>query len=130
LLRIEETLSAAHLRLAGVTIEHSHWHDCVRRFDRDYTLHYLDPPYWQTEGYGLPWDFSEYERMAEFARTAKGRVMISINDHPQIRAVFDGLHTERTELAYSVGKADTAARASAGELIITNWKPELMAGLF
>lgn len=130
LLRIEETLSAAHLRLAGVTIEHSHWHECVDRYDRAHTLHYLDPPYWQTEGYGLPWEFAEYERMAEFARSATGKVMISINDHPDIRAVFDGLHVERTEICYSVGKADGTARAAAGELILTNWEPALMGGLF
>lgn len=130
LLRIEETLSAAHIRLAGVTIEHSHWLECVQRYDRAHTLHYLDPPYWQTEGYGLPWDFSEYSRMADFARTAKGKVMISINDHPAIRAVFEGMHLERTELCYSVGKVDTNARAAAGELILTNWMPELLGGLF
>jgi len=130
LLRIEETLSAAHLRLAGVTIEHAHWLECVQRYDRAHTLHYLDPPYWETEGYGLPWEFAEYERMAEFARKAKGRVMISINDHAAIRTVFDGLHLERTELRYSVGKVETDARVAAGELILTNWKPELMGGLF
>lgn len=129
LLRIEETLSAAHLRLCGVTIEHLHWRDCVDRYDRAHTLHYLDPPYWQTEGYGLPWDFTQYENMAEFARTARGRVMISINDHPDIRRVFDGLHVEHAELAYTVGLA-SAARASAGELILTNWEPQIMGGLF
>lgn len=130
LLRIEETLSAAHLRLAGVTIEHAHWRECVERYDRAHTLHYLDPPYWQTEGYGLPWSFDEYESMAAFARSAKGRVMISINDHPDIRRVFAGLQVARTEICYTVGAADTAARAAAGELIYTNWAPELMGGLF
>lgn len=130
LLRIEETLSAAHLRLSGVTIEHAPWHECCARYDRPHTLHYLDPPYWQTEGYGLPWSFAEYERMADFARDAKGKVMISINDHADIRRVFGGLHVERTEIQYSVGKSDSGARASAGELILTNWTPELMGGLF
>lgn len=130
LLRIEESLSAAHLRLAGVTIEHLQWHDCVTRYDRAHTLHYLDPPYWQTEGYGLPWSFDHYEKMANFARTAKGRVMISINDHPEIRRVFDGLHLERTELTYTVGNGRDDRAPPAGELIFTNWVPELLGGLF
>jgi len=34
LLRIEEELSAAHLRLSRVIIEHLPWHDCIRRYDR------------------------------------------------------------------------------------------------
>ena len=128
LLRIEENLSTAHLRLNGVTIEHEHWLACVERYDRCHTLHYLDPPYWKTEGYGVPWPFDEYRRMAEFARRAKGKVMISINDHPEIREVFEGLHVESTEVTYSVGAAEN--RAASGELIFLNWEPTLMGGLF
>ncbi len=54
LLRIEETLSAAHLRLTGAHIEHLPWHKCVRRYDRPHTFTFCDPPYWQVEGYGVP----------------------------------------------------------------------------
>lgn len=27
---------------------------CIDRYDRVHTLFYLDPPYWETEGYGVP----------------------------------------------------------------------------
>lgn len=128
LLRIEETLSAAHLRLANATIEHLHWLDCVQRYDRPHTLHYLDPPYWQTEGYGLPWDFAHYERMAEFAQAAKGKVLISINDHPDIRRVFANLYVLETDIAYTVGRAENA-RDRTGELILANFA-HADAGLF
>ena len=53
LLRIEEDLSAAHLRLSRVVVEHLDWADCMRRYDRPTTLFYCDPPYWLTEGYGV-----------------------------------------------------------------------------
>ena len=46
LLRLEEDLSDAHLRLAGATIEHLDWAECIRRYDRPATLFYCDPPYW------------------------------------------------------------------------------------
>jgi DNA adenine methylase len=121
LLRIEEQLSAAHLRLAGVTIENCHWLECVRRYDRDHTLHYLDPPYWETAGYGTQWRFEEYTAMADFARSCKGRVMISLNDHPAIRTAFEGFAIAETELVYAIGKAE--GRAAAGEVVITNWDP-------
>lgn len=120
LLRLEETLSAAHLRLCGVTVEHLSWLDCVERYDRPHTLHYLDPPYWKTEGYGLPWDFAEYERMAQFARQAQGKVLISINDHPDIRRVFEGLPLVETEITYTVGRAE-GPRQRFGELIVSNF---------
>ncbi|WP_041758322.1 DNA adenine methylase [Paraburkholderia phytofirmans] len=57
LLRLEETLSAAHLRLSNTFLEHLDWKTCIDRYDRPHTLFYLDPPYWQTEGYGVPFPY-------------------------------------------------------------------------
>ena len=62
----------------------------MRRYDRGHTFFYCDPPYWQTEGYGVPFEFDQYEQLAEFMRSCKGKVMVSINDHPDIRACFEG----------------------------------------
>ncbi|MHB9021290.1 MAG: hypothetical protein ACYC3A_05645 [Halothiobacillus sp.] len=73
------------------------------KYDRVHTLHYLDPPYWQTEGYGVDFGWEHYERMADFALNAKGMVVISINDHPDIRRVFAGLHLETKPIRYTVG---------------------------
>ena len=42
LLRLEEDLSAAHLRLARVTIENLPWAACVERYDRAGTLFFCD----------------------------------------------------------------------------------------
>jgi DNA adenine methylase len=52
LLRIEEELSAAHLRLARTYVEHLDWKTCIQKYDRPHTLFYADPPYWQTEAMG------------------------------------------------------------------------------
>lgn len=128
LLRIEENLSAAYLRLAGVTIEHLPWLDCVTRYDRAHTFAYLDPPYWQVEGYGVPFPFAEYTAMATFAGECKSRVMISINDHPDIRAVFAGLHLTPLAIRYTVAKGGPTAEV--GELMITNYEPVVSGGLF
>lgn len=131
LLRLEENLSAAHLRLAGVIIENLPWHDCAMRYDRPHSFLYLDPPYWETEGYGVPIDFNEYELMAKFASTAQGRVMISINDHPQIRAAFAGLCMVPLSIRYSVGNRNrNRSPAESSELMITNFEPEVVGGLF
>lgn len=119
LLRIEEELSAAHLRLANVIVENLPWHDCLQRYDRPGTLHYLDPPYWQTEGYGVDFPFAEYERMAELMRGAQGRVVLSINDHPDIRRVFDGFTMIPLQIRYTIAREKGGD--AAGELIIKNW---------
>ena len=128
LLRIEENLSAAHLRLAGVTVENLPWLECAERYDREHTFLYLDPPYWRVEGYGVPFEFAEYERMAAFLRRCKARAMISINDHAEIRRAFDGLHINQLGIRYSLAKCDKRGSQS-GELVITNYEPGLLGGL-
>lgn len=130
LLRIEENLSAAHLRLAGGTyIEQLDWAACIERYDRPHTLFYLDPPYWQTEGYGVPFEWAEYERMARLLRGIKGKAIVSLNDHPDIRRCFEGFDIEGLTLDYTVGGG--ANRVERGEVIIYNWdRGAEPAGLF
>ena len=129
LLRIEENLSAAHLRLAGTTVENLPWQECLRRYDRAHTFFYLYPPYWQTEGYGVPFEWAQYVQMADLARSMKGRVMISINDHPDIREVFAGLVFHGLGIKYSVANNHGGAGESR-ELVITNWDPGELGQLF
>lgn len=121
LLRLEEDLSQAHLRLHGTYVEHLSWETVVERYDRPHTLHYLDPPYWETAGYGVDFGFEHYERMADIARSAAGAVLISLNDHPDIRHCFEGLHMESLGISYTVGGG---AGSSARELLIWNERCE------
>lgn len=119
LLRIEEQLSAAHLRLASTYIERLDWRECVERYDRPHSFFYLDPPYWETAGYGVPFPFEQYELMAEVMRNLKGKAMLSINDHPDIRRAFAGLHMETLEINYTVGGGKN--QAPRRELVIWSW---------
>jgi DNA adenine methylase len=120
LLRIEEDLSAAHLRLARTTIEHLSWQACIERYDRPHTLFYCDPPYWGTEGYGVAFGLENYQAMAELAWSIKGRMVISVNDIPEMRQVFAGLPMDRLEIRYTLGGNDAQTKPT-GELLIRNW---------
>jgi len=119
LLRLEEDLSAAHLRLARVTIEHLPWADCMQRYDRADTLFFCDPPYWQTEGYGGEFGLAEYERLAAVMAGLRGRAILSINDHPDMRHVFGRFRARRLSISYTVGGSHRVK--AAGELLITTW---------
>lgn len=91
---------------------------------------YMDPPYWQTAGYGVDFPFHQYERMAEFMRTCKGKVMVSINDHPDIRRAFDGFHFESVDIRYTTTNQRQGKAEITGELIIMNWTPAELGQLF
>jgi DNA adenine methylase len=128
LLRIEENLSAAHLRLTNTFIEHVTWQDCIARYDRPHTFFYIDPPYWQTEGYGIPFGFAQYEQLAEVIGSIKGKAIISLNDHPDMRKIFARYPMETTDIQYIVGGGKGSA---ANELLIFSWDVKAEpAGLF
>lgn len=119
LLRIEEELSLAHLRLSRTTIEHLDWANCIKRYDRPHTLFYCDPPYLKTEGYGVEFGLDEYVRMAELARTISGKMVISVNDIEEMRTAFAGLRIQTVDIRYNLqttGKAELRK-----ELIICNF---------
>ena len=76
LLRIQEDLSAAHLRLARTTIENLTWQQILKKYDREHTLFYLDPPYYECEDYygkGI-FERKEFEEIAKAMKTIKGKV--------------------------------------------------------
>jgi DNA adenine methylase len=129
LLRLEESLSAAHLRLSQTCIERLDWAACLDRYDRPHTFFYMDPPYWQTEGYGVPFGFEQYELMAAKLRRLKGKAVVSLNDHPDIRRVFDGFQMESLEIKYTVNADHPTERR---ELVIFSWDMEAegASGLF
>lgn len=119
-LRVGDDLAEAHARLSAVTIEHLPWDTCVSRYDRSTTLFYCDPPYWETEGYGVDFGIEQYHQLAAAAKTIAGKMIISVNDHPEMRKVFDGLRVETTELKYTVG-GQKANSGKSRELVIFNW---------
>jgi len=119
LLRIEEDLSAAHLRLARVTIEHLTWQACLARYDRPETLFYCDPPYFETEGYGQGFGQEQHEALATAMAALRGRAVLSINDHPAMRRVYGAFRSRRLRTTYTIG--GNASPKQASELLVTTW---------
>ncbi|PCJ25221.1 MAG: restriction endonuclease subunit M [SAR86 cluster bacterium] len=118
ILTLERDLEDCHQRLEGVHLENKDWAKLIAQYDRPHTLFYCDPPYWQTEGYGVKFDFDNYERLAELARTIKGSMIISINGHPDIKELFKGFPMKSVNYKYTVSGGGKASKAV--ELIIAN----------
>lgn len=77
----------------------------------------------------MPFGFEQYERMASMVREIKGRAIVTVNDHPDMRAVFVGFDFECVETPYTVGGA--AFTVLRGELILYSWnRADDPAGLF
>lgn len=112
-------LEDVHERLSGVTIECLPYGEFIRRYDKPRTLFYLDPPYYRCEndyGKGL-FERADFERLSALLKVLKGRFIMSLNDTPEVRAIFSGFNIEAVETTYSVSKA---GRSKAREVIISN----------
>ncbi len=119
LMRLEEDISSAHLRLSRTYIEHLPWQDVIKRYDREHTLFYCDPPYWATAGYGPDFGLEQYSMMAEMAKSIKGKMIISVNDIPEMHEAFSGLNFRQVGISYTVSGNGKSKPSS--ELIITNF---------
>lgn len=126
---IRERLAASHRRLSGTYIEHLDWRTCVAKYDRPHCFFYADPPYWQTAGYGVDFEWPQFEALAETMRTMQGKMMLSINDHPDIRACFADFWMQELDINYTVSNDKTTG--TSRELVICNYTPvPPQAGLF
>jgi len=91
--------------------------DFIRRYDRPGTLFFIDPPYFGCEdiyGEGM---FSEadFERLSGLLEALQGRFILTLGDHPRIRAIFARFDIEPVTLTYRLSGPPTVGR----ERIIT-----------
>jgi DNA adenine methylase len=115
-------LEQIHERLSSVVIERMPFADFMRHYDSPEILFYCDPPYYDCEtdyGTGI-FSKADFSTLADIMRAAKGKVMVSINDVPQVREIFSGFHFIEVSTIYTLG--DNSKKAS--ELVICNFVPE------
>ena len=121
LLRIEEDLSEAHLRLARVFIENKPYDQVIQRFDKPGTFFYVDPPYWDCEkdyGEGL-FSKDDFGRLAALLGAVKGKFILSLNDTPGVRETFADFRIEAVKTRYSISGS---SKQEAAEVLISNFK--------
>jgi DNA adenine methylase len=115
---LEPMLEDLHTRLAGVVIECLDWREFLRRYDGPGTFFYLDPPYWGCEDdYGKAlFGREDFAALADQLAAIKGRFLMSINDTPEVRALFRNHRIEPVSTTYTIS---SAARPAA-ELLVSS----------
>ncbi len=116
--RIKKLIAKLHQRIAAVRIEQLHYADFIARYDKPTTLFYLDPPYMGNEAsYGHDIFYrDDFTRMAEILANIKGKFILSINDTPEIRKIYDRFAIEAVENTYTVAGSQ---RKKVTELLIS-----------
>lgn len=117
--KLTPLLEAAHERLCGVWIDCLPYRAFIERWDKSDALMFVDPPYWGTEHYyGRDlFQRADFETLAERLKALRGAFVMTVNDVPETRALFEWAHIEAVSLSYSVGKSNGH---DAREIIISN----------
>lgn len=50
----------------------------------------------------------------------KGRSILTINDHPDMRQAFKGFRIRRLTTRYTIGQSAASKRAVRGEIVVTS----------
>lgn len=116
--RLPELLENVHKRLARVQIECLPYEEVLTRYDRPATLFYLDPPYWGRQLYRHNFTTADFVKLEEQLRKVKGKFMLSLNDVPEVRDLFQHFHIREIELHYTSQKL---AGRRYDEVLITNF---------
>jgi DNA adenine methylase len=117
--RLPEIIENTHKRLERVQIENLPYESVIKRYDRPATLFYLDPPYFRRKLYRYNLEDADFAKLAERLAAIHGKFILSLNDVPEVRALFRRFHIHGVELPYTAQKK---AGRRYREVIITNFK--------
>ena len=117
--KLTSILENIHSRLSSVTIECLPYHEFLTKYNQDDFLFYLGPPYYNCENYyGKDmFDKNDFVRLNAILAGLKGVFILSINDDPAIRSIFQQFYIHDVETKYSVSEKNTV---KACELLISN----------
>ena len=120
LFTLQKVLEEAWIRLAQVTLECLDFRALIPRYDREHTLFFLDPPYWKINGYEHNFVEQDFYDLAEVLANVKGRFLMTLNETPEVRKIFERFLIEEVELKYSMSKKEGSRSQVRKELLISN----------
>ncbi len=78
-------------RLRHVAIDKLDYADCIKNWDTEKTLFFLDPPYLSTVSkgwYGNGFDFEDHAELQKLLSGAKARWLMTLDDVPRLRELY------------------------------------------
>ena len=106
-----------------MTIENRPYQDILKRYDRPHTFYYLDPPYYGYKMYRLNFEPADFKALAVTLAAVRGKFLMSINDHSEIRKLFADFHIRQVSLKYSAAHPSAGKHGTARqELLISNYE--------
>lgn len=107
-------------RLRNTYVENLNFEKIIDKYDREYSLFFCDPPYFETTGYSNKFGEEDHLLLRDKLKKLKGKFILTINNHPSTREWYKDFNIEEVEVNYSVSKQNKENQKYK-ELIITNY---------
>jgi len=118
-------LAGIRERLKTTYIENLSFDSLIPRYDSPETLFYCDPPYWVAlngKYYQCNFTEADHQRLADVLKGIKGKFILSYDDVPTTRKLYDGFNIQTTQpVRYSTNNLNTSKIVRKSELIVTNF---------
>ncbi len=108
-------------RMANVVIENQDFETLIKHYDRPDAFFYADPPYYSTEDmYAVGFGWEDHVRLRDTLAGIKGKFLLSYNDCPEIRQLYEGFSFFDFSRAHSMAQRYEAGKEFK-ELLIANY---------
>jgi DNA adenine methylase len=112
-------------RLRNVYIDRLDFRRCLKNWDSPTTFFYADPPYYDTTPYrkGIKqFTATDHEDLADLLRLAKGKWLLTLNEHLQIHQLYRGFVITPVDTQMATWKGPRGSkRPRFRQLIIRNY---------
>lgn len=117
-----DKIKNSHQRLKETIIENDTYTTIIKRYDKPYTLFFLDPPYQCNSGVYNGESNFDYDELLEYCRNIKGKFILTLNS--ELEEKFKEFHIYPNNVHYSIG-CSTNSSKEYKEIIVTNYIPEI-----
>lgn len=108
-------------RMANVVVENQDFETLIDHYDRPDAFFYLDPPYYSTESmYDVAFEWDDHIRLRDTLKEINGKFLLSYNDCPEIRELYQGLSVFDFSRTHSMAQRYEAGKEFR-ELLIANY---------
>lgn len=108
-------------RMANVVIENQDFETLIKHYDRSDSFFYADPPYFSSEEmYAVGFNWNDHVRLRDTLKNIKGKFLLSYNDCPEIRELYEGFSVLDFSRTHSMVQRYEAGKEFK-ELLIGNY---------
>jgi len=113
-------------KLSGVHLESKDFRETIKQHDSKDTLFYVDPPYVKANEkeclYGKGFCGVTPKDVADSVKNVKGKVIVSYDDHPDVRKAFHDFKIKKIDLQYQFARdKNLKHKGKTKELLIKNY---------